>query len=244
MGFGVRGLEEFGLTLRRLNTLGRLQVDVKVGLSPNEYDRRLTKLARPARLALYKSLKNKSIEHVLKIWPTKSIEFQGEKNFPHSFKSTVAAHLIPGLAKDKEIDTITLLRVPGHRKRRVATPRTLSWYAVRALVAIEVEEQKKGLQTTEDRILLVKAYSESDALRRLRDEWTRYESPSLNGDGYLFRWKMQKIIDIYQLFDDRIDPKGTEVYSKLGSRKMKPKYRWKPFKASNKAIQPTGRAGG
>ena len=231
MGLGIRGLTEFGLTLRTLKALGQLQVDVAVALSPKIYDPRLIKLPHAARAALYRSLKKRSISHVLKIWPTKQVELRGDKDFPSSFKSTVAAKLIPAFAKDKEIDWIELLRVPGHRKRRVTSPPVLSWFAVRAFVAIENEGQEKGMQTTEDRILLVKAYSEPDAIRRLRNEWKRYEVPGLSGDGYLHRWKLQEIVDTYELVDSEIDPKGTEVYSRLGSRRMKPEYIWKPFKA-------------
>ena len=231
MGLGIRGLAEFGLTLRTLKTLGQLQVDVEVALSPKMYDPRLIKLPRAARAALYRSLKKRSISHVLKIWPTQQVELRGDKDFPSSFKSTVAAKLIPALAKDKEIDWIELLRVPGRRKRRVTFPRVLSWFAVRALVAIEIEGQKKGMQTTEDRILLVKAYSEPDAIRRLRDEWKRYEVPGLIDGGYLHRWKKQKIVNTYKLFDSEINPKGTEINSRIDRNRMKPEYTWEPFKA-------------
>ena len=231
MGLGIRGLEDFSLTVSKLRQLGKLQIDVRVALAPKMYDPRLVKLPRPIRLTLYRTLKKRSVAHVLRIWPEPVI-LEGEKDCPIFFRSKVAAKLISVLAKDREIDSIELVRIPGHRRRRIKEPSALTWYAVRAFVAIEVEGQKSGMQTTEDRIVLVRAHSESDARLRLKKEWKQYETPSLNEDGYLVRWKMQKVVHTYELIDGEINPNGTEVYSHLGIRRMKLKYQWNPFKES------------
>jgi hypothetical protein len=43
----------------------------------------------------------------------------------------------------------------------------------------------------------------------------------------LARWQLISIEDVYALFDDAIDPRGTEVYSKLRTVRMRPEYRWR-----------------
>ena len=84
------------------------------------------------------------------------------------------------------------------------------------------------MQTIEERIVLVKAFSPKDADERLRREWEAYAEPYLNSDGELVRWRMEEIIDVYELGETEIDPKGTEVYSVLTQRRMRPQYEWHP----------------
>ena len=57
---------------------------------------------------------------------------------------------------------------------------------------------------------------------------TRYAEPYMNPDGYLVRWQLISIHDVYALFDEALDPRGTEVYSKLRTVRMRPEYRWRP----------------
>jgi hypothetical protein len=76
----------------------------------------------------------------------------------------------------------------------------------------------------------VKANDTDDAQRRLQRMWTRYAEPYMNPDGYLVRWQLISIRDVYALFDEAIDPRGSEVYSKLRTVRMRPEYRWRPGK--------------
>jgi hypothetical protein len=101
----------------------------------------------------------------------------------------------------------------------------LTWFSVRASVAIQVEDQTKGLQEIEDRIVLLQAYSFDNAIKRLESEWKTYAEPYLNSDGELVRWQLEEIVDVFELIDE-IDPKGTEVWSSLKRRRMKKSYEW------------------
>ena len=76
----------------------------------------------------------------------------------------------------------------------------------------------------------MKANDAADAQRRLQRMWTRYAEPYMNPDGYLVRWQLISIRDVYALFDEAIDPRGTEVYSKLRTVRLRPEYRWRPEK--------------
>jgi hypothetical protein len=51
--------------------------------------------------------------------------------------------------------------------------------------------------------------------------------PKENRYGQLVRWQLVEVLDVYELFDDEISPKGTEVFSRLRSRRMKPAYAWR-----------------
>jgi len=80
----------------------------------------------------------------------------------------------------------------------------------------------------EDRLVLVRAKSEREAEARLSRKWRAYSKPYLNPYGELVRWKLTEIRDVYELFDDEIDPSGTEVYSRIRTRRMRRGDRWMP----------------
>ena len=99
---------------------------------------------------------------------------------------------------------------------------------MRALVVIRIEQAKAGLQHTEDRFLLVRATSFEDAKNRLKKQWREYATPYLNSNGEMVSWSFEKVIDVYEVGETEIEPAGAEVYSKLGKRRMRPEYVWRP----------------
>jgi hypothetical protein len=91
---------------------------------------------------------------------------------------------------------------------------------VRARVAIVIESQTQGMQSTEDRFVLVRASSFDDAIKRVAPQWREYATPYLNPSGNVVRWQLDEIVDVYRTDHEDIDPKGTEVYSRLGQRRL------------------------
>ncbi len=225
----IKGLEEYGITVDELRKLGNRMITVHVAFKPQCYDSRLSKLPREERIALFKKLKRKSIDRCLQPWPNKNIKMRGDKEYPTSFDSIIEANKLVKYAKRDIYDSIEIVRIPGLKKYRKKKQKEFSWYAVRARVAWQIEGQKKGYQTVEDRILLLKAYSEDDAVRRLSREWKNYENPTMVFDGYLMRLHMEEVTDVYKIIDSELDSKGTEVFSSLHERRMKPEYEWHPF---------------
>ena len=75
---------------------------------------------------------------------------------------------------------------------------------------------------------MVKASSFEDAEKRLLPQFQEYGSPYLNPYGYMARWKFEKVLDVYEVGDEKIDPTGVEVFSVLNRRRLKPEYFWKP----------------
>jgi hypothetical protein len=76
--------------------------------------------------------------------------------------------------------------------------------------------------------MLVRASSFEEAKRRLRQQWREYASPYLNSEGQMVTWQLAHVGDVYQTSESEIDPAGTEVYSKLNRRRMRPAYVWRP----------------
>jgi len=75
---------------------------------------------------------------------------------------------------------------------------------------------------------LVRAASWQDAKKRLERHWREYATPYLNSEGEMVSWSLDRVIDVYETGETQIDPAGTEVYSKLGKRRMRPEYVWRP----------------
>jgi len=136
-------------------------------------------------------------------------------------------------ASRPQVNHLMLDTVEGRRKRLRRSG--LGWFSVLGVVAIQVEGQVKDSLDLEDRLMLVKANDPEDAQRRLQRMWSRYAEPCMNSAGYLVRWQLISVRDVYTLPDEAIDPRGTEVYSKLRRARMQPEYRWRPEKKARVA---------
>lgn len=136
-------------------------------------------------------------------------------------------------ASRPQVNHLMLDTVEGRRKRLRRSG--LGWFSVLGVVAIQVEGQVKDSLDLEDRLMLVKANDPEDAQRRLQRMWSRYAEPYMNSAGYLVRWQLISVRDVYTLPDEAIDPRGTEVYSKLRRARMQPESRWRPEKKARVA---------
>ena len=76
--------------------------------------------------------------------------------------------------------------------------------------------------------MLVRAASFEDAKTRLRRQWRECASPYLNSEGRMVSWQLDHVTDVYSTGETEIYPAGTEVYSKLSSRRTRAKYTWRP----------------
>jgi hypothetical protein len=221
----IYGLEEFGLSLAKLNSLGNVKIKLHVYLRHiNEKalfkfkpSQRTKKIARHYELLL---------SRVKKKWSDGPLGINCTGGQPGDFTAFVESERLSRITRMPEIGSIWIDEVPG-RKRAVVTPKE-RWFAVKARFAIMVEGQTKGLQTYEDRIVVVKAISFEDAEKKLQPEFKRYGDPYLNSQGFMVRWAYERVLDVYEILEERLDPRGGEVFSILGKRRIKLKYAWKP----------------
>jgi len=129
------------------------------------------------------------------------------------------------LARRREVTAVYVDSIEGRRARPPRPSRV--WFCVWAIIAVQIEGHRKGTVTVEDRLVLVKAFSATEAESRVRRKTNRETKPYLNSDGELVRWQFVAVKDVFELFDDVIDPDGTEVYSKLRSTRMRPELSWR-----------------
>jgi hypothetical protein len=133
---------------------------------------------------------------------------------------------MPEISRVRSVSSLYVAKVPGYRRRR-RTPESEWWFCVRALVAVRVEGETRGLQTVEDRFVLVMASDFDDAERRLRSMWREYAEPYLNPQGQMVSWTLDEVVDVFDTMETQLDPKGTEVYSKLRGRRLRPELVWR-----------------
>jgi hypothetical protein len=74
--------------------------------------------------------------------------------------------------------------------------------------------------------VIVRAISLEDAEKKVQPEFQQYGTPYLNSHGFMVRWAYERILDVYEIIDEKIDTPGTEIFSVLARRRMKPEYRW------------------
>lgn len=108
----------------------------------------------------------------------------------------------------------------------------MAFYSLKVRFVVQVENRVKGLQTFEERILLVQAETEEEAKAKVSQSFSDYEKPYLNPYGERVRWKFEEFIGIYELNYDSLDvilenlQNGIELYSELKQRRMNLKRAW------------------
>jgi hypothetical protein len=232
----VTGLENFKLTEASFRRLSTAKTWADVSLRTYDLTPAVRKLLPAQRHDYLITRVNRWIaslrQNFPKLWLAArhgklSGDIRRRSDLPSSLRVSGPPQLILAIAGSRGVRTVHVVRVAGFRRRPSPTP-SLSWYCARALVAIRVERATSGMQNTEDRFVLVRASSFEDAKKLLRRKWREYATPYLNSDGKMVSWSLDKIIDIYDIGEDKIDDAGVEVYSKLGRRRMRPSYVWRP----------------
>ncbi|TGE25592.1 DUF4288 domain-containing protein [Hymenobacter aquaticus] len=158
-----------------------------------------------------------------------TIEYVGHRR-PRSLKAEVVIENLPVLCQLPDVDRISILNVAGLRKKRQRSSKRLEFYCVKMTVAIQIEGDDHGMQSYEERYVLIKAASFEDAYERLEATRADYGKPYLNSDGYFVRWQIESLDDCYQTIIESTaefsQPEGVEVFSVLKKRKLTPERAW------------------
>ncbi len=230
----LSGLDSYRLTLADLRRLGDRPIEVSFTLLPPDYAP-LFPLAPAERNAWLRDHLGRQLERVRARWPGGKIVPRLEDHLPWTSDAVLAARDLPRVLRLPELLSVSVSRIPGLRRK--PERRSLAFFAVRARIVIEVEGQTRGSQEVDDRIVLVRAFSAEDAERRVVPRLAAEAEPYLNADGEMVRWRLEEIVDVHQLFADAIDPRGTEVYSHIVQRRMKPELEWHPRDPTPKTKQ-------
>jgi hypothetical protein len=232
----VTGLQNFKLTQASFRRLGSRKVLAYVYLRTYDVTPAVQRRPTTKRFAYLSARVDQWIEKLYRLYPRLPFQVKGGKSpssgvrrwsqLPTTLMVKTTARDVLSLAASAGVSSIHVTRVAGRRRR--SPKKQLAWYCVRAFVVIRIERATSGLQSTEDRFVLVRAGSFEDAKRRLKRQWQKYAAPYLNSNGQMVSWSLEKVIDVYDTCETEIDPSGTEVYSKLGHRRMRLEYVWRP----------------
>lgn len=147
---------------------------------------------------------------------------------PSGIKTKVPFNILSKIAKLKIVKSIFIKSISHARKKSIKKKN--SFYCVKMTVAIQIEGYKKGMQTYEERMVLVKATSFEDAYKKVEKQKKDYEIPYLNYNGELVRWKIESYDDCYSTGKDFIEefyePNGVEVFSTLKKRRFNKSRFW------------------
>ncbi|MBI3134645.1 MAG: DUF4288 domain-containing protein [Bacteroidetes bacterium] len=153
----------------------------------------------------------------------------GTKTKPRGVRTTISLFELRKISRLDFVQTIFINNVTHARKKRQPT-KSFAFYCVRMTAAIEIEGRKKGLQTIEERFVLVKAHSFEDAYKKIEKQKKSYAEPYLNSSGELVRWKTESLDDCYLTdictLEDLDNPEGVEVFSALKNRRLTPERYW------------------
>ncbi|HEX6898542.1 MAG TPA: DUF4288 domain-containing protein [Thermoanaerobaculia bacterium] len=220
----LHNLDRYNLEISDLPALGDRPVELSGSLRGIPYEP-LFPLPPAERNRRLKEHLETALERLRARWPGGTIRPRSE-DLPWNFDSVVPARELPRILRFRELNCVFVERIQGFRKRPERKP--LQWYAVRARIVIQVEDQTRGMQSVEDRIVLVQGRSFEDAERRLQPEWEQYAEPYLNPNGEMVRWQFEEVLDVYEIGTLDLDPKGTEVYSRLSQRRARAGAVWRP----------------
>lgn len=157
-----------------------------------------------------------------------SYKLIGSKKRPTGIETTILAGDLAKLARYTFIWHVFINAMKGAKK--VIKKKEPGFYCIKMTVAIQVEEATNGLQTYEERYVLIKAKSPDDAYKKIERQKKSYESPHLNPYGQFVRWKIESLDDCYTTdivnSDDLNKPEGAEVFSILKRRKLTKERYW------------------
>lgn len=230
----IVGLDEYNLTRKELYGLGEtpVQVEAYTRNSPDVYPgrarfRRLLARSPKERRAAVRQWRIRHCDKLRVALSPREFTVLYYNGDPVGVRGWLPARDVRRVFTGDEIQTLRLLRIKGMARERSAR-KTPEWFAVKARFAKQIEDETKGMQMYEDRILLVKARSPTEAARKAMREFREYEAPTLDVTGHFFRLGFETILDVYDLINSPLDPNGTEVYSEIKTRRMKSAYEWHP----------------
>lgn len=237
----ISGLDAFGLVKRDLPRLRSRHARIKIYLTGHPLTRKVLSMSPKLRWGYLNAQAARQRLAFMKRFPgfAQPLKDGGAPLERSIIPARVLVRDLSKIANAPTVQSVAILGIEGLRRRPAVAP--LSWHCVRALVAIQVEGQKRGHQTLEDRFVIVKARSMTDAERRLKGKWREYAQPYLNSEGFAARWQLEKVVDVYELVEPDIDPAGTEVYSSLSGRRFKPKFGWNPQLRPPRVVPAVGR---
>jgi hypothetical protein len=149
----------------------------------------------------------------------------GTRKKPRGIKIETSEQTLKSISKLSFINTSFS---DGREAKKPGRIKENSYFCFKVIFQIQIEGKKKGVQTIEDRFILVKADNRDKAETKVKKEFKNYEKPYLNPYGQLVRWKFDSIEESFHTFivDKNDFDKPVEVFSKLRTRRLKKQNIW------------------
>lgn len=203
-------------------------VDVSIHLKYPK-TRALIKFSPTERKEKIKQELQSNFRSLLKECPVNDYNLIGTKKKPKGITTKIPYALLTKISKLSFVSVIFIHKI-SHAKRIVSKQSSPNYYCIRMTVALEIEGQRKGRQTIEDRFVLIQANSFEDAYKRIEKQKKKYAEPYLNKNGELVRWRIESLDDCYLTDIDSVNdlnnPGGVEVFSSLKERKLTKERIW------------------
>jgi len=221
----ILDLDEWRLDKKMTET--KRTASVSIHLKYIDVKKVITLTPKERTIAIDKHLKD-SFSKLLNTKLFDTYKLIGTVKKPRGVETEILLKDIGKLAERTFVEHIFINSVQG--AKRIVTETAHNFFCIKMTVAIQVEGAKKGLQTYEERYVLVKAKSSEEAYKKIERHSKHYEKPYLNAQGQLVRWKVESLDDCYVTdivnSDDMNEPGGAEVFSVLKRRKLTSKRYW------------------
>jgi len=228
----VRGLNDYRLTIAGLQKLGARSVTFSIQLRGVSIAQ-LKPLTPGEREAKLRAALKRQLARLTQEFPDANLKSRNPKEGSWTLDGKLPANKIERLAKRAEVSVLYVSAIDGLSQHK--RPPKKKWFGVWGIVAIQVEGQRSGMMEVEDRLVLVRAFDSDDAMHRLEPYWQQCARPYLNTESYLVRWQLVEVKDVFELWDDKLSPKGAEVFSRLRRMKFKPEHQWQPRQGPDRA---------
>lgn len=226
----IYSLDDFGLKITDLKNLNKkVYVDIHFLFSKIVYGdyKKLSKLHPSKRKEMLVNLRKTCHKELKKIVPLSKLKLVGSNRHPTGMEGWIHSADLYELRSNKFIEDIWIKKISGLKKiRQVKENSEHKWYSIKCHIVIQIEGQKKGLQTHETRVNLVRAKTEAQAVRKCKAELYTWKEPYMNSSGEYVRWKLVEVIDVWEIYEDPQKEDIVEVYYELKDKRFSSKYRF------------------
>ncbi|GAB3839033.1 DUF4288 domain-containing protein [Hymenobacter jeollabukensis] len=224
-------IDEWGLGAADLSRLHNVAT-VQIGLTYPDY-RALVQYKPRERLKRIDAHYRHDYQRLLALLSAGEMEMTGTQRRPTGVRVQLPLQQLPALLQHEFIGSIMVSKIEGMAPQLKAVEESRpSFWCIEARFAVQIEDETKGLQLYEDRMLIITADSEAEAKKKLAADFEAYAKPYLNSAGRLVRWQFEAFLDTYRVDIESVNEfagaSGVEVFSKLKRRRIRPDREWLP----------------
>lgn len=155
----------------------------------------------------------------------------GIRGEPHVINAKMVLESVFSLKEKTYVKDFQINSIEGVAAKEIEQAATVGdrYFSVKARFGILVEGQTSGLQTYEERIVLIKATHENEAEERAIKLLPSTEEPYLNSEKRFVWFKFEEVLQVSGYLEipyTDVDLDGTEIYSEWKNRRLKPENSW------------------